>query len=249
MAICNKIIINADDYGYSLSVNQAILLSFQRALINSTSLMANMAGFEDAVDLVHTHSLLRGKVGIHLNLTEGYPLSPDIRRCPRFCGADGQFIYRREQPLFLLNRQERKAVYIELKMQLDRVLESGVEPVHLDSHHHVHTEWAIARIVRRLSREYGIGRIRLTRNMGKSGGYFKSIYKTIFNRWHLGRHRGLSSTDYFGDIEDMYFLQKAKPRSGKFIEIMVHPLFNERGELVDMDRRNLLEKLQIYNIL
>ena len=249
MAFCNKIIINADDYGYSLSVNRAILQSFQRALINSTSLMANMAGFEDAVDLVHTHSLLRGKVGIHLNLTEGYSLSADIRRCPRFCDEGGRFIYRRERPLFLLKREERKAVYTELKMQLDRVLESGVEPIHLDSHHHVHTEWAIARIVRRLGREYGIRRIRLTRNMGRSGGYTRSIYKTIFNLWHLGRHRGLSTTDYFGDIEDMYFSQKARPRSGKFFEIMVHPLFNERGELVDMDRRNLQEKLQTYNIL
>jgi predicted glycoside hydrolase/deacetylase ChbG (UPF0249 family) len=245
MISSNKIIINADDYGYSLSVNRAILQSFQRVLIHSTSLMANMAGFEDAVDKIHTYSLLRGKIGIHLNLTEGFPLSSDIRNCPRFCGEDGQFICRRERPMLFLTRTEQKAVYTELKMQLDRVLESGVDPSHLDSHHHVHTEWAIARIVRRLSREYGIGRIRLTRNMGRSGGYLKQIYKSIFNRWH----RGLTSTDYFGDIEDMHFSQKAQSRKGQVIEIMVHPLFNERGELVDMDRRNLQEKLQIYNIL
>jgi chitin disaccharide deacetylase len=245
MICSNKIIVNADDYGYSLSVNRAILQSFQRCLITSTSLMANMAGFEDAIAMYHRQPLLQGKVGVHLNLTEGYSLSETIRRCPRFCNAEGQFIYRREQPIFFLSRQEKKAVFTELKMQLDRVLASGIAPAHLDSHHHVHTEWAIARIVRQLGREYSIGRIRLTRNMGRSGAFYKNIYKTIFNRWH----RGLSSTDYFGDIEDMHFSQNAHPRTGKLIEIMVHPLFSETGELVDMDRRNLQEKLQTYNIL
>ena len=208
-----------------------------------------MAGFEDAVDLLYAHPVLKGKIGIHLNLTEGYPLSADIRRCPRFCGPDGRFVYRRQRPLFRLSHPEERAVYLEFKMQLERVFESGIEPVHIDSHHHVHTEWAIARIVRRLSREYGIKRIRLTRNIGPSIGTFKNLYKRIFNRWHLGRHTGLASTDYFGDIEDMDFLQKMKPQTGKFIEIMVHPLFDERGELVDMDQKNLQEKLQTHNIL
>ena len=51
----NKIIINADDFGYNATVNRAIIKSFQRGLISSSSLMANMPGFEDAIGLVREH--------------------------------------------------------------------------------------------------------------------------------------------------------------------------------------------------
>ena len=47
-----------------------------------------------------------------------------------------------------------------------------------------------------------------------------------------------------GDIEDLQFLLNTRQTlKGKAIEIMVHPLLNERNELVDIDRRNLQEKL------
>ena len=45
----NKIIINADGFGYNATTNEAIVKSFQRGLITSTSLMTNMQGYEDAV--------------------------------------------------------------------------------------------------------------------------------------------------------------------------------------------------------
>ena len=46
-------IINADDFGLSSSVNK-IVESFNNGLINSTTLMANMPGFEEAVELFIT---------------------------------------------------------------------------------------------------------------------------------------------------------------------------------------------------
>ena len=49
----NKIIINADDFGLNSSVNKAIVESFNNGLINSTTLMANMPGFEEAVEMAH----------------------------------------------------------------------------------------------------------------------------------------------------------------------------------------------------
>jgi predicted glycoside hydrolase/deacetylase ChbG (UPF0249 family) len=244
----NKIIVNADDFGYSYTVNRAILQSFQRLLINSTSLMANMEGFGDAVGLVHAQRELQGKIGVHLNLTEGAPLSEEIRLCPRFCDAEGQFCYHRERPIFLLSRSEKRAVYGEFSMQLDRVFAAGILPTHLDSHHHVHTEWGIAPIASRLAREYGIRRMRLTRNMGRRGGYAKQLYKVLFNYWHIRRHGSFDRLDYFGDIADMKFLLDTCTPAGKVIEIMVHPLFDEKGGLVDINRKDLrLELLPVFD--
>jgi predicted glycoside hydrolase/deacetylase ChbG (UPF0249 family) len=239
----NTIIINADDFGYSYSVNRAILQSFQRSLCNSLSLMPNLDGFEDAIGLIKAHPILRRRVGIHVNLTEGFPLSDEIRHCSRFCDPEGRFSYRRERPLFLLSRRERGAVYEEIKMQLDRVIAAGIEPVHLDSHHHVHTEWAISSIVNRLVQEYHIGRVRRARNMGRPNGYAKRLYKALLHRWYFRKNVGFAITDYFGDIEDMKFLLITQPPVGKFIEVMVHPHFDGKGELVDINKRDLQQQL------
>jgi len=240
----NKIIINADDFGYNATVNRAIIKSFQQGLITSSSLMANMPGFEDAVGLMREHSFLQGKVGVHLNLTEGYPLSVAIRGCQRFCDlVSGQFVYARQSSLFFLNAREQKAVYEELTAQLERLLAAGIRPSHLDSHHHIHTEWAVARLVARLGQAYGIRKIRLTRNMGLQRRGPKMLYKSVFNRWYLKGYAGITAADYFGDIHDWNFLQQTHPPAGKNIEIMVHPLFNEEGVLVDYDQKDLQEQL------
>src|SRR5258706_9060298 len=243
MTVANKIIINADNFGYSTAVNEAIARSFQCNLITSTSLMANMPGFDDAVRLVQEYPFFSGKVGLQLNLTEGYSLSMAIRQCRRFCHPSGYFIYNWQRPLLFLTIREKRAVYKELKAQLDRVFAAGILPSHLDSHHHIHTEWAIAKLTARLGGANGIRKIRLIRNMGLELAGPKMGYKQVFNRY-LKRSAGITTTDYFGGIHDWYFLQLTRPPAGKNIEIMVHPLFNEGGELVDGDLRNLQAQLE-----
>jgi predicted glycoside hydrolase/deacetylase ChbG (UPF0249 family) len=231
MALC-KLIVNADDFGISSMVNRAVLSGFESGVVTCTSIMANMPGFGDAVAIVRQHPQLEGKIGLHINLTEGYPLTTPILGCPVFCGGGGFFIYNRQRPLFRLGHPEQDAVYGEMRAQLEKVLAAGIKPIHLDSHHHVHTEWAIAPLVCRLGREYGIPRIRLTRNMGLLKDYPRRIYKTLFNRWRLGRYRGFENTDYFGDMEDMKHFSEKKKASNKSIEIMVHLRLNENGSLV-----------------
>jgi hypothetical protein len=243
MTTNNTIIINADGFGYSYSVNRAILQSFQRTLCNSSSILANMDGFDDAIGLLKTHPILRRKIGIHLNITEGSPLSDEIRRCSRFCDPEGRFSYRRERPLLVLSRREKNALYGEMKMQMERVIAAGIQPTHVDSHHHVHTEWAITPIVSRLVREFGIERVRRARNIGRPGGYATQLYQALLNRRYFSGDIGFASTDYFGDIGDMKVLLDGKPPAGKFIEIMVHPVFDGNGELVDLNRGDLQQQL------
>lgn len=243
----SRLIVNADDFGYSEAVNGAIINAFESSLLTSTSLMVNMPGFDHAVGLIRRHSLLQGKVGLHLNLTEGFPLSNAIKDCSAFCGEDGRLTYRRhERSLFYLGRKERVAVYNEFRMQLERLLATGIRPMHLDSHHHLHTEWAIAPLVCRLARNYGIRRIRLTRNMGLVPSRAKRWYKKLFNYWFLERGGGFAdNTDFFGDIEDMMFFLKAggDGRENLSFEIMVHPQFDPLGRLVDLNGRDLQEEL------
>ena len=123
----STVIINADDFGMNSTVNRAILSSVEQGLVTSVSIMANMPGFEEAAGLVHDHYGLRGRVGVHLNLTEGRPLSRPILGSQLFCDADGWF-YKRERPLFHLEKPEKSAAYEELRMQLQKVIEAGIIP-------------------------------------------------------------------------------------------------------------------------
>jgi hypothetical protein len=147
-----------------------------------------------------------------------------------------------------LSGREKKALYEEMQAQTERLLAAGIRPTHLDSHHHVHTEWAIAPLICRLASAYGIQRIRLTRNMGPGGIFPKRLYGKIFNRWYLGQRTGFANTDYFGDIQDIKSFSRAglagsRPPDGLSFEIMVHPLFDENRNLVDLDRTDLQQEL------
>ncbi|OFV95000.1 MAG: hypothetical protein A3F68_11880 [Acidobacteria bacterium RIFCSPLOWO2_12_FULL_54_10] len=63
-----QLIVNADDFGYTRGVNQAIVEAWQRGVVTSTSLMANGAAFDDAVSLARQETGL--DVGCHLNFVE-----------------------------------------------------------------------------------------------------------------------------------------------------------------------------------
>jgi hypothetical protein len=101
----------------------------------------------------------------------------------------------------------------------------------------------------RLAREYGIRRIRLTRNMGPVGHYFRRIYKRVYNSWYLGRHSGFANTDYFGDIADIRCHAKVDGRGcivlspGRSYEVMVHPSLDDHANLVDLNGEDLEQQL------
>jgi hypothetical protein len=220
------VVINADDLGKSRDINEAILAALEQGLATSATIMANMPGFADACAAIVTHGL-QDRVGLHLNLTEGSPLSRPIRSCARFCSPEGQ-LGRQDRPLWRLSSEEAGAIEAELAAQVDAVLASGIRPSHVDSHHHVHTRWPVATIVMRIALHYGIPAIRLTRNCGPGSGLSKRAYKTILNARFA--RAGLAATRHFGSARDVTSLAHF---SGP-IEVMVHPSLDARGRLVDL---------------
>jgi len=209
-----KIIINADDFGMSAEANRAIVEAFEKNVISSTTLMANMSGFNEACELAHRHRLL-DKIGVHLNLTSGFPLSGPIRKCSRFCDESGMF--RSRQTRFRLSKEERVAIETEIEAQVKACLDHGLCPTHLDSHHHVHTEWAIGASVITVACRYGIKAIRLSRNCGPGIGLVHKFYKWAYNT-RLKRY-GLAKTRYFGSATDV---QEIPATASGDVEVMVH---------------------------
>jgi len=235
-----KIIVNADDFGFNSAINGAIVEAFQKGLVSSATIMANMPGFDEAIDLARRYGLLRC-IGLHLNITQGTPMTSAIRCCRRFCDEIGGFRPRRT--MFRLSRHESEAVEIEIEAQVRACLGRGLNHLHLDSHHHVHTEWAIGSAAIRVARRYGIVAIRLSRNCGPDINSSHRVYKSIYN----GRLRfyGLASSVFFGSASDV---QTILGKTCANIEVMVHPQRDASGALVDLDGIDLQEKIRSLDI-
>ena len=220
-----KIIVNADDFGMSAEANRAIVEALDKNVISSTTLMTNMPGFDEACELAHRHRL-QGKIGVHLNLTSGYPLSDPIRQCSRFCDRSGMFLKRRTR--FCLSKEERCAVETEIEAQVKACLERGLCPTHLDSHHHVHTEWAIGTRVIAVAHRYGIKAVRLSRNCGPGIDLVRKFYKWAYNT--RLRIYDLAKTQYFGSTADV---QEILATASGDIEVMVHLTSEDPEKIAD----------------
>ncbi len=153
------LIINADDMGYTRGINDAIIRCAARGVLRSTTLMANGGAFEHAVSLLRTVENLG--VGIHLVLTDLKPVAnprdlgglvTDAGRFPR--GPSGLVA------AMVRGGVSREAIMRELSLQVEKVLNHGIRPTHLDSHKHVHAIPRVLDIVIQVANRYGITWIR-----------------------------------------------------------------------------------------
>jgi hopanoid biosynthesis associated protein HpnK len=162
-----KLIVNADDFGLTEKVNEAIVQGHRRGIITSATLMANGAAFESAVGLAQATPELG--VGIHLNLTEGAPVS-SCSKIPGLVNAQGLLSSTPERlaARLLAGILSLAQVELELRAQMEKVLAAGVALTHLDGHKHVHLFPRIFELVIRLAKEYGIAGVRCARE-GPSG--------------------------------------------------------------------------------
>ena len=91
-----RLIVNADDFGLHVAVNQGILAAHSEGIVSSASLMAGGAAFDDAVRIAkHCPEL---GVGVHLTLVGARPVLP-AAEVPSLVEATGDFY--RSYPLFL----------------------------------------------------------------------------------------------------------------------------------------------------
>jgi len=233
------LVINADDFGLSALNNRAVVASFEAGLCSSTTLMANQPGFAEACQLAHDHRLLN-RVGVHLVLTAGCPLTEPIRPYPRFCDPEGRFCFSLRGPLARISPPERDAVAAELSAQIQRCRTAGLPVTHVDSHHHCHTVSAILSVVIDVARREEVRFCRLSRNCGPGIDLPRRAYKYWINA--RIRCAGLAGTRFFGRVVDVLDLLH-KSRSLGSAEAMIHPTFDDHDRLWDAVERVGLEGL------
>lgn len=227
----NTIIVNADDFGCNESVNRAIVESFSRGFVNSTTVMANMPGFKEAVDFAHQNKFPEN-IGVHLVLTDGYPLTKDIRKLHFLFNGNMKF-QARLRNLFFLTKSEKDLIFREFSSQIERVLRNKIPITHLDTHHQIHDIWPVAEIMIQLLKKYKIPSMRILNNLDPSSGIHKRAYRGVINEYLF--HKEVSFSNFLGNQIDFSIRKQKKPAfsKGGMVEVMVHPDFDEKGILVD----------------
>lgn len=232
-----KIIFNADDFGISQGVNQAIFEAYQKGVLNSASLMVNQKYAEEAVEMKQQMPGL--DLGLHVNLTNEYPAA-EAAKIPLLVDENGKFKngFLKLLLLSLFKAQDLSTqVATEVQAQIEKARHMGVNLTHIDSHRHVHMIPAIFSVFRRLMKEYDIPRTRVinecalltaSNNHGFSylfdGGLIKYFLLRFFSFIN-----GYASPIYFYTM--LYTCKLSRQRFNKVkipvgfnqVEIMIHP--------------------------
>ena len=139
--LVRQLIVNADDFGLTSGVNRGIVEAHRNGVVSSTTLMANSAAFDEAVEAAR--ALPKLSVGCHVVLTGGAPVSPPeavdtllaIRSAEpeRFYANLSAFAARAT-----LGGFDREQLVAEITAQIRKIQATGLEVTHLDSHKHAH---------------------------------------------------------------------------------------------------------------
>ncbi|WP_317907037.1 carbohydrate deacetylase, partial [Bacillus subtilis] len=136
-------------FGFSRGVNLGIIEAFQHGVLTSTTLMVNMQEAEHAVELARQNRELG--VGVHLTLTAGRPILGGLHTITDEEGNFRKLLYY--QGFFDIDLDE---VYREWKAQIEKALSFGLNPTHIDSHHHIHTYGNLPEVFVKLAKEYDL---------------------------------------------------------------------------------------------
>jgi chitin disaccharide deacetylase len=144
-----QLIVNADNLGLCGGVNDGIFEAHRVGIVTRASIMAVGEDFEDAARRARGRGL---PVGLHLTLVEGRSVATG-KPLPRSYAAFARRL--------LSGRISVTEIEREMRAQIARCIDAGLQLAHLDSHHHVHALPSVMRIVVRLAKEYQIPRVRV----------------------------------------------------------------------------------------
>jgi predicted glycoside hydrolase/deacetylase ChbG (UPF0249 family) len=156
------VIINADDFGWTESINEGIVDAHRSGILTSATLLANSKATLQAIQLAKDTPSL--SIGVHLSYNIDPPLLPAGELDAIFL-PDGRPKFSTPK-LWLAATfcpKVRHQLYRHFRSQVEFLLGQGVSIAHLDTHKHVHFWPAVFEIVARLARDLNIPAMRIVR--------------------------------------------------------------------------------------
>ncbi|HXU07609.1 MAG TPA: ChbG/HpnK family deacetylase [Blastocatellia bacterium] len=154
-----RLIVNADDFGFTPGVNAGVIHAYKTGIVTSTTIMANGEAFDDAVALALANPGLG--VGCHLAIVGGRPVA-QAEEVPSIVDDDGLLRPTLGQFMLRLARGSVRSDDIarEFRAQVMRVVSAGIIPTHFDSHKHSHVSPPVMKALALVAREFRVTRVR-----------------------------------------------------------------------------------------
>jgi predicted glycoside hydrolase/deacetylase ChbG (UPF0249 family) len=256
-----RLVLHADDLGMNRAVTAGVLGGFRHGLLTSTSLLANAPDAPDALEqwktLLSEHaagrlpSAARRKqlddplrpfdLGVHLNLTQGRPLSDSYPA--ELLDSEGRFpsVFALFARLGHRGDRFQAAIRAELIAQAQMVCDQGLRPTHLNGHQYIEMLPVVREIVPELLNRFGITVVRVP---CEPGLWRSTVLRGQFGRWplaavkHLFAQRFRTRMDalrvihpaaFFGTAHagciDLGLLRRflADARPNQLVEVALHP--------------------------
>ncbi len=196
------LIVTADDFGLDSTVNEAVRQAAQDGILTAASLMVAAPATDEAVRLAHSLPSLR--VGLHLVLTEGWPVL-NRREIPNLVGPDGRFADRMvfDSIRYCASAGVRRQLRAEIRAQFEAFARTGLSLDHVNAHKHFHVHPGILRDILRIGREFGMTALRVPDEpLWFSGSRNRANYfsRSLLGPWlrimrHQIRRNGIACND------------------------------------------------------
>jgi hopanoid biosynthesis associated protein HpnK len=181
-----RLIVNADDFGLSHSVNEAVIRAHREGILTTASLMVNESSCGEAVELAKQNPSLG--VGLHLTLLMGHSaLSPN--EIPGLVNDRQEFL---NDPVkvgfrYFFQRNLREQLRKEIHAQFARFRATGLPLDHVNGHLHLHLHPTVFSILIEDAGALGIERMRLTRDpfwldvpMARNHRLYRALHAMIY---------------------------------------------------------------------
>ncbi|NQT22489.1 MAG: ChbG/HpnK family deacetylase [Candidatus Omnitrophica bacterium] len=214
-----KLIINADDFGISESINKGIIDAYKKGTVSDISLMAEGDAYDHAVEVAKENGIRN--IGVHIVLSSGESISDRYYKFP------WKSVLGMVKSSDLRNR---------IKNQILTISNSGFNLTHLDSHQHAHMWPSIMKVFVQLAKEFNI---KFVRNPGTEKIYdifdLKDSLRTLCLRGASAFSKnilvgaGIKCNDYFcghfyaGKLDKTRLLMMLSDMRDGVTELSCHP--------------------------
>jgi hopanoid biosynthesis associated protein HpnK len=253
-----RLIVNADDFGISEAVNEAVIRAYQEGVLTTASLMVSGDAFDQAVKLAGENPGLG--VGIHLVTVVGRSVLPHSE-IPSLVDRDRNFSNNPTAAglKYFFSPQARRELRKELAAQFERFASTRLPLSHIDGHLHLHAHPVIFNAALELGEKYGCRRIRVPREelrlaleFDRENAAQKRVHAALFGglaRWmkHTLKSRGFTFAQrVYGNLQsgrmnERYFLYALDRLTAETNEIYFHPAFYRGDQITEEQRQGTIE--------
>jgi hopanoid biosynthesis associated protein HpnK len=158
-----RLIVNADDFGRSHDINQAVIRAHREGILTTTSLMVNEPAADEAVALARQNPGLG--VGLHLALICGRSALPPSA-IPNLANTQSQFSGNPVAAGFryFFSAVCRAQLRDEIAAQFEKFRASALPLDHVNGHLHMHLHPAVFKILCDNAVPWSVRAMRLTRD-------------------------------------------------------------------------------------